>query len=574
MLLAASSILTSTLTGCLEEAFPQNSQVTGTQLENVDKAGLASAIPAYMTAWTTDYYWDLGFMGFGIWRDVMTADFPVYDSSYEYYYQYGTLNGIGNVGVNDIFWQRYYYLIQKCNSVLTVSDQEPGSADSYYVGNALGVRAAAYLDMGRMYEYFQTGFAALDELAESRKIYGLTVPIVDENTTEAQSRVLYRAPYYQLYRFILTDLNKAEQCLASYRTATSKTEMCLGTIYGLKARFWLEVGTRFELQSTDLAAALQMESNEQLASYDRLGIATANDCYRLAAEYARKAINEGFTPLTKTQWFDKTSGFNTPNAAWMWCITISPDNTLATNSNWQSFVSFTSPEPNWGVCTPSYSGGRMINSRLYGEMDANDWRRSTWIDPEEVGSEEAYTAKYAAATSLSYTEFAALSAYVGFKFHPAGGDRTTSANGNAVSVPLMRVEEMYLIEAEAVARGEGAGAGKALLETFMNSFRMEDGTTYSCTTSQRQGVIDEIFKQKRIELWGEGLILWDYRRMKKAIERGYPGTNQPAPYQYNSLPGFVAPWTNIYIPDRVHDLNSNIILNPDPSQSVPKWSAN
>ncbi len=133
----------------------------------------------------------------------------------------------------------------------------------------------------------------------------------------------------------------------------------------------------------------------------------------------------------------------------------------------------------------------------------------------------------------------------------------------------MRIEEIYLIEAEALAHCQGAAAGKQALETFMNTFRMKAGTKYTCKDSSIDGVVEAVFRQKRIELWGEGLILWDYRRLEKAIERGYPGTNHPATYRYNSYAGKVAPWTTFYIPDRVNQLNPACKLNPDPSDAIP-----
>ncbi len=46
---------------------------------------------------------------------------------------------------------------------------------------------------------------------------------------------------------------------------------------------------------------------------------------------------------------------------------------------------------------------------------------------------------------------------------------------------------------------------------------------------------DELFKQKRVEFWGEGIVYWDYRRLELPIERGYPGSNHARQYRFNSL---------------------------------------
>ena len=252
----------------------------------------------------------------------------------------------------------------------------------------------------------------------------------------------------------------------------------------------------------------------------------------------------------------------------MLCVIINTNNGLAKTRTWQTMPSFLSPEPTYGLAYYTYEAYRMIDARLYSQMDKNDWRRDTWIDPSEVADKEAFDSKYSKATSMSYDDWAKYGAYTGFKFHPAQGVVSISTTGNAVSIPLMRIEEMYLIEAEALAHSQGPGAGKAALESFMNTYRMKPGTTYTVRNSTLDGVVDAVFCQKRIELWGEGLILWDYSRLEKAIERGYPGTNHPQKYRYNSYPEKVAPWTIYYIPSDVHDLNPACKLNPDPSNAI------
>lgn len=557
------------MTGCLQETFPESSEMTADQIKNADKAALASAIPAYFTTYSSDYDWDTGFSGFGLWRDAMTADLPVYDTGYDYFYYYNMQAYLGNYSMQTVFWRRYYYLLQKCNSVIPLCDDAPDGPDAMYLGMALTYRAWVYMDLMRTYEYKSTGVQRLDDFAETNGLYGLTVPIVTENTTEAEARSLPRAPFHQMYRFIMNDLNKAEKVLEKTVTAPAKNMVSRGVVYGMKARLWLEMGSRFEKHAEDLQMQLQAENNAEYSDLDKLGMSSANECFANAAAYARKAIGEGYRPLSESEWFDPVNGFNTPNSSWMLCIIINSNNGLAKSCTWQSMPSFLSPECNYGVSCVDYGAYRMIDARLYSEMNKNDWRRDTWIDPADVASQSAFESKYAKGTSMNYSEWQKYAAYAGFKFHPGQGARDVSTTGNAISIPLMRIEEMYLIEAEAAAHSEGPGAGKALLETFMNSYRMKQGKSFTCKDASLDGVVNEIFRQKRIELWGEGLILWDYRRLEKAIERGYPGTNHPAEYRYNSYADKVAPWTTFYIPDRVNNLNPVCKLNPDPSNAIP-----
>ena len=80
-----------------------------------------------------------------------------------------------------------------------------------------------------------------------------------------------------------------------------------------------------------------------------------------------------------------------------------------------------------------------------------------------------------------------------------------------------------------------------------------------------------IVEQKRIEFWGEGIIFWDYKRLELQVVRGYPGTNAPIGYRFNSIEGYCAPWMNIFISLYENVFNKGAVLNPDPSQAIKEW---
>ena len=84
----------------------------------------------------------------------------------------------------------------------------------------------------------------------------------------------------------------------------------------------------------------------------------------------------------------------------------------------------------------------------------------------------------------------------------------------------MRVEEMYLIKAEAEAMS--GQDGKKTLEDFIKKYRNEG---YVVSNSDIQ---EEVFLQRRIELWGEGLNWFDVMRLNKGVDRrgaGFPNDN-------------------------------------------------
>ena len=75
--------------------------------------------------------------------------------------------------------------------------------------------------------------------------------------------------------------------------------------------------------------------------------------------------------------------------------------------------------------------------------------------------------------------------------------------------------------------------------------------------------------QKRIEFWGEGIVLFDYKRLRLGVTRGYDETNFSNNHIYNCEE--IAPWWNLCIPRSEIQNNSGItqsLNNPDPSGTV------
>ena len=134
---------------------------------------------------------------------------------------------------------------------------------------------------------------------------------------------------------------------------------------------------------------------------------------------------------------------------------------------------------------------------------------------------------------------------------------------NASDIPLMRVEEMYLILAEAQAMGGNPSTGAATLQKFVNDYR---DPAYVCTASSATAVQDAVWQERRIELWGEGLSYFDILRLNKGIDRR--GAGFPAAYVFNVPAGDN---TLIYrIPESEEQGNSLISASDNnPVTSIP-----
>ena len=286
-----------------------------------------------------------------------------------------------------------------------------------------------------------------------------------------------------MFDFILSDLDKAEANI-SHLDANTKDVPHLDVVYGIKARLYLWDGQ-----------------------------------YEKAAEYARKAIEaHNGSPLTAAQWNDPITGFNSPNnGSWMLSATANKE-TLGDRYNLSNWTGWMSSETQYG-----YAGGAgvfvRIDRSLYDKIADTDFRKLSFKLLRDMRSK-------AKLLSIDAAIGAKLDPYTTVKFRPGQGNISTHTIGSVCSYPLMRVEEMYLIEAEAAAHTDGA-KGAALLNTFMKTYR---DANYNCTLSNSDEVVQEVVLQKRIELWGEGRSFFDIKRLNMSVTRAYEGTNVPQPY--------------------------------------------
>ena len=567
--LAASSVMT----GCIEETYPMGSTQREDQVVNSDLAlaGMANGIPASMMKMNTSGYYaqygtqiDFGIPALHIATDLMLEDIAFagnFNALQFYFYPY-------NIGQGDdewpvaYFWSCYYTWIKLCNDVIGAIDpdsEETTDTMLGYLGQAYAYRAMCYLDLARLYEpkVVTTGQSVVGSYEVPQSILGLTVAIVTENTTEDEAMNNPRATREDLYNFIFEDLKKAETYLAT--AGTNYSSPTLGAVYGLYARAYLEQG-------------YWGENNSTVAANDPGDRAA----FEQAATYARRAISQsGKTPLTQAEWTDSSNGFNngSSNNSWIWGLTVSSEQI----NNLLQFNAHMSTEALWGyapMCQPA------INVRLFEQIPDNDFRKLSWLDPawtqfggtkeidyEFAGSETDHNTFINGNINEGGNVYPAV-AYESIKFRPVMGEMNDNVTGGPADHPLMRVEEMYFIEMEAVAHYDISQA-VSLLNTFMQSYRTTDGQ-YDCSTDVQGDLrlfIDEMMLQKRIEFWGEGILFYDYKRLDKGITRAYTNSNHPSIWQFNTL-GRSPQW-NLAI-NTVSEMMSNEgitneVNNPDPS---------
>lgn len=546
--LIAAALAAPLLTGCIEEAIP-NQYILATQLEGNDKAisAFASAMCSHLNEINTvassssrqDY--DFGWPALMHVRDVMTEDQVVdYAGGYDWFGAWSqNSNSLGpRYMVCQFTWNYYYEHILTTNNTIGVCDPESQEAsDRFYLGTALTFRAATYLDAGRMYEVMPTKVNT-GKSDEGNDIIGLTLPIVTNETTEEQTRNNPRAPHATLFEFIVNDLETAIPLMEGY-ARPDKTFPDVAVAKGLLARAYLWDGS------------FQKEVNNDQAA--------ANASFAKAAQYAREAItNSGATPLTKAEWLDRTSGFNTlSTSSWMWGGQYNSERI----SNLQNWGSFCCNEQEIGYASdgPDAAGAHTkINAAMYNRMDDADFRKLSYVAPAgtALSGQEPYLDQAWGETYL------ADQPYVSLKFRPGDGNMTDYKTAFVVAYPLMRVEEMYFIEAEAKGQLK-ATDGLNALRQFMTTYRYP---TYNYVPTSDEAIINEIAFQKRVELWGEGQAFFDFKRLDLSVTRAYEGTNFE--YGLNTFNTVGRPaWMNFCIVRQESDNNIAIVGYNTPSPS-------
>lgn len=538
------------LSSCIEETFPTEFAIDS-QISDSPSAleGLVNAIPTAMIGWSNAQLELCSYPGLCAAFEEMTQDVVIAGATG--YNTWGTYSAMSSptAARQNYAWYMYYAYIKNANNVIGMIDKDTNDPDQqYYLGVAHAFRAFYYLNIVRMFEYKYTPLCP----PTNEAVYGLGVPIVTEETTEEQTKNNPRVTVEENYNLIFSDLVKAEQYLVGY-VRPSKAFPTLACVYGLYARAYLERGTA--------------------------GVVGA---YEKAAEYARKAITtSGCIPLTQTQWQDPVNGFNNADSqnSWMWAVCISSDNVSMIGS---SFYGLMMAEQTWTVY--GWRVGRSASRIFYEAIPDNDFRKYSWLDSVFYQGSDSYNGheyKLAMPADRIRQNMTDANGFKGLpwiyspiKFRPAEGNYSTRSVGAAMDYPIMRVEEMHLIEAEAVAHSQGLTQGINLLNDFMRH-RITDGT-YDCTSKcpDIPSLVNEIIFQKRVEFWGEGIMYFDFKRLALGLHRGYKGINASTYTTTFDIDGIVPIW-NCRIPEAELQGNPAMILNPTPlsAASLNLWWA-
>jgi starch-binding outer membrane protein, SusD/RagB family len=213
----------------------------------------------------------------------------------------------------------------------------------------------------------------------------------------------------------------------------------------------------------------------------RARVALLQEDWATAATFANKA-RTGYSLMSAAQYVLPTAFSTVANPELMWGAII-PASEATIYASFFSHID---------IRTGGYAAlgqQKKITKALYDQIPAGDVRKSVFTAP--------------GTGTTSNPDYNQLKHQV-----PVAGSW-------AADYSYMRVSEMYLIEAEALARQGQDAPARTVLETLVKA----RFPAYSAATLSGAALLAEILLQRRIELWGEGWSLIDIKRLKQGLNR-------------------------------------------------------
>lgn len=424
---------------------------------------------------------DFGFVMMAFSNDLEAADIVGQNNNYNWF---STCSGLTTRNADYanpyIRYRGVYDEVARANDVIKAYGEitaETSAEIKYKVAQAYAIRAFCYLNIA---PYFQFNYKTSSDKP--------CVPLVTETTTDFTNNP--RATVKEIYDQIVSDLDFAIANLEGY-TRPDKSKIDRQVAYGLRARANLDMGKYAEAAS-DAAAAAQ--------------------------GYTPASIAEVSTP----------SFYNITDHNWLWGYDMTMDVAKAfpnaTSSSWiRSFSA-----NGYSAGTGTYF---CINNLLYNKIPESDVRKGWWVNTDlysplldnltfrQLKGQQIATEgiKDVKEIFLPYTN-------VKFGMYTIGG--TT----NEEDWPFMRVEEMLLIQAEGLIKSGQTAAGVQVLNDFVRTYR---DPQYNAEATGRK-IEDEVWFQRRVELWGEGFSNSDTRRLGKPMVRFHGSdSNWPEAFRFN-----------------------------------------
>lgn len=403
---------------------------------------------------------DFGQKGYDIFGDMLSGDMALSVSSFGWYRaditEFQAPLDFTRTR-NYMPWRYYYRIIRSANVVIDALGGQEATPELQANQFIMG-QAKAIRAHSYFYltQYFQNSYDPSEEI----------LPLYDESTDENGPKV----PASEIYSLMERDLKEAISLLEGFNRS-AKNEINKSVAQGILAYVLASKGDNANWQEVKTLT-------------DDI-IATSGHSIMTAQEVAIVDKEE----VTKVRNNPTGGGFNDVNSqGWMWGVDLTSDSGVGLVSFWGQIDYFS-------FSYAGYGDYKAMDAGLYAQMSEDDVRRRQF---HHNPSSSNYLQPWG-------------------KFYdpervPRGPSRVITQD-----LVYMRIAEMYLLNAEAAANlgmdAEARTSLKALLD-----LRVDDASYVD--TLAGQALLNEIYLQTRLELWGEGKSYLAMKRNKATIVRG------------------------------------------------------
>lgn len=312
------------------------------------------------------------------------------------------------------------------------------------------------------------------------------IPVDDDNKAlMGQAKALRAYAYFYLAQFYAKEYDPAKEILPIYTELgqPAQPKSATSDVYALIITDLTDAISLLENFSRTEKSQINKEVAQGLLAYT---YAAMGD-YPNAKIVTGDIINTTSYPLTSSAqacFPGAGSGFNDVSTpSWMWGVNLEESLGINLISWWGQMDYFT--------YSYQWAGDRKaIDAGLYASIPTNDVRKNQFL---------------AGAAYMPVNKF----------FDPgrtAGGQRYISTD-----YVYMRIDEMYLLNAEASAKTGDELTAQTRLHEFLAN-RVPDHSYVDALTGT--ALLNEIYKQTRIEFWGEGKSYLAMKRNQATITRG------------------------------------------------------
>lgn len=312
------------------------------------------------------------------------------------------------------------------------------------------------------------------------------IPVNDEGKhLLGQAKAIRAHSYFYLTQYFANDYNPSAEILPFYDDIDDLNgpKVATSVIYDL-----IESDLRSAITLLDgFNRSAKNEINQSVAQgILAYVLGSKRDSWGEVATLTKEVIDNGGFTLMSAQ--EITGGFNDVNTpGWMWGIDLTIELGLNLTSWWGQMDSFS--------FSYAWAGDfKAIDQTLYDAIPENDARKEQFRDTE-----------YPDRPLMPINKF----------YDPGrviGGQRNITTD-----YVYMRVAEMYLLHAEALAKSGNDPGAQMILKQLLAE-RIPDASYVDGLTGQ--ALQDEIYLQTRIELWGEGKSYLAMKRNQATITRG------------------------------------------------------